>query len=86
VLPIRNPDEPNLKKGPNIASVDPETGSVVALYHPRHHLWREHFSSAFDGALNGLTAEGRVTVYLLDMNGEDRIHLRALLLRRGRYP
>ncbi len=76
----------NLKKGPNIASVEPETGSIVALYHPRHYSWREHFSLASDGILSGLTAEGRVTVFLLDMNGEDRIRLRVLLLRRGRYP
>ncbi|XYI04267.1 HNH endonuclease [Sorangium sp. So ce1128] len=33
----------NLKKGPNIASIDPENGAVVALYHPRQHSWQEHF-------------------------------------------
>jgi 5-methylcytosine-specific restriction endonuclease McrA len=25
----------NLKKGPNIASIDPDTGRIVALFHPR---------------------------------------------------
>lgn len=34
----------NLKKGPNIASIDPDTGIIVALYHPRRDSWREHFS------------------------------------------
>lgn len=76
----------NLKKGPNIASIDPETGVLVALYHPRYHSWREHFTVATDGTLQGLTAEGRATVQLLDMNDEDRARLRALLLRRNRYP
>ncbi|WP_438031313.1 HNH endonuclease [Sorangium sp. So ce233] len=76
----------NLKKGPNIASIDPESGAVVALYHPRQHSWQEHFSVARDGTIEGLTAEGRVTVQLLDMNDEDRVRLRALLLRRNRYP
>ncbi|WP_437644352.1 HNH endonuclease [Sorangium sp. So ce362] len=76
----------NLKKGPNIASIDPENGAVVALYHPRKHSWHEHFSAARDGTIEGLTSEGRATVQLLDMNDEDRARLRALLLRRNRYP
>jgi hypothetical protein len=76
----------NLKKGPNIASVDPETNLVVPLYHPRRHSWREHFSIDSHGAVHGLTAEGRATVQLMDMNDEDRVRLRALLLRRRRHP
>ncbi|WP_420894992.1 HNH endonuclease [Sorangium cellulosum] len=36
----------NLKKGPDIASIDPKTGPLVALYHPRRHAWREHFTVA----------------------------------------
>ena len=75
----------NLKKGPNIASIDPNTNLVVPLYHPRRHQWREHFSVESDGAINGLTAEGRATTQLMDMNEEARVHLRAFLLRRGRY-
>jgi hypothetical protein len=76
----------NLKKGPNIASVDPGTGIIVALFHPRCHSWPEHFSLLQDGRLHGLTAEGRVTVQLMDMNDMSRMSLRSLLLRRGRYP
>jgi hypothetical protein len=75
----------NLKKGPNIASIDPGTGLVVALYHPRRQAWREHFAISTDGTIQGQTAEGRSTVQLLDMNEEDRARLRVLLLRRGRY-
>jgi hypothetical protein len=33
----------NLHKGPNIASIDPESGALVALYHPRTNAWAEHF-------------------------------------------
>lgn len=76
----------NLKKGPNIASVDPATGLLVALYNPRRHAWREHFSPEPDGTVKGLTSEGRATVELLDMNDSDRVRLRALLLRRDAYP
>lgn len=73
----------NLKKGPNIASVDPATGSIVALFHPRRQAWHEHFALRADGVIAGRTAEGRATVELLDMNDERRAQLRALLLRRG---
>jgi hypothetical protein len=70
----------NLKKWPNIASIDPGTNAIVPLLHPRHHSWREHFSLSRDGLLHGLTAEGRATVQLLDMNDKERVSLRSLLL------
>ncbi len=76
----------NLKKGPNIASIDPETSAIVALYHPRRQSWGEHFSVGSDGIVHGMTAEGRATVQLVEMNDEDRARLRVLLLRRGWRP
>ena len=76
----------NLKKGPNIASVDPETNLIVPLYHPRRQPWREQFSALADGTIHGLTAEGRATVQLTGMNDEERVRLRALLFRRGWRP
>ena len=76
----------NQKKGPNIASVDPETGRIVRLFHPRRHSWPEHFALDHDGRLHGMTPEGRVTVQLMDMNDISRVTLRSLLLRRGGYP
>lgn len=75
----------NLKKGPNIASIDPDTGHVVALYHPRRQTWQEHFGVSSDGTIQGQTPEGRSTVQLLDMNEGDRVRLRLLLLRRGMF-
>lgn len=33
----------NRLKGPNIASVDPETKRIVPLFHPRTAPWFEHF-------------------------------------------
>lgn len=75
----------NLNKGPNIASIDPETGMLVALYHPRINAWREHFAATTNGVINGLTAEGRATVLILAMNEDDRVQLRRLLMRQGRY-
>ena len=35
----------NLKKGPNLSGIDPETGHVAALFNPRKDSWPEHFSA-----------------------------------------
>jgi hypothetical protein len=75
----------NQKKGPNIASIDPETGVTMPLYHPRRHSWREHFA-AMEARITGLTPEGCTTVQLMDMNNPDRVLLRDALLRRGWQP
>ena len=58
----------NLKKGPNLSGVDPETGRVEALFHPRKDEWDDHFSPAIGAliplgvAIRGLTPVGRATV------------------------
>jgi 5-methylcytosine-specific restriction endonuclease McrA len=33
----------NLFKGPNLSGIDPLTGRLVALFHPRRHRWARHF-------------------------------------------
>ncbi len=66
----------NLLKGPNLTSIDPDTHEVVTLFHPRFQNWVEHFQLK-DGRLLGLTACGRTTVFLLQMNAPHRIELRA---------
>ena len=33
----------NLNKGPNLTGIDPETGEIVSLFHPRRDRWAEHF-------------------------------------------
>jgi hypothetical protein len=79
----------NLKKGPNIASTDPEAGRayrIVALFHPRKQRWHEHFQLQDDGRIAGLTPEGRATARLLDFNAEERMQLRGLLMRQGWRP
>ena len=75
----------NLKKGPNIASIDPETRRITPLYHPREHSWLRHFKLA-ESRIPGLTAQGRATADLLDMNAEERVQLRQVLIRRGWAP
>ena len=68
----------NLRKGPNIGGLDPETGELTPLFNPRVDTWSEHF--VWDGAwLRGKTAIGRVTVAVLDVNHSDSVAVREAL-------
>ena len=58
-------DRCNAYKGPNLSSLDPDTGALVSLFHPREDPW------GF-----GLTQKGRATVCLLNMNAPRRVELR----------
>lgn len=75
-------DRCNLAKGPNLSGVDPQTGEITALFHPRRDSWADHFT--FSGPrIQGLTATGRTTTHLLGMNETRRLELRAELIARG---
>jgi hypothetical protein len=65
----------NLHKGPNLTGIDPASGEIVALYHPRRDRWDEHFAVR-DGMVVGLTAVGRTTVRVLEMDAPDQLDLR----------
>ncbi|HLU12255.1 MAG TPA: HNH endonuclease [Oceanobacillus sp.] len=75
----------NGHKGSDIASIDPLTGELAALFHPRRHIWTDHFRLN-GGVIEPLTPEGRVTVHILQLNTEGRVKEREGLLRMGRYP
>jgi hypothetical protein len=65
----------NFHKGPNIAGLDPESGQLVSLFHPRRDSWTEHF--AWHGTeVVGRTATGRATLQLLSMNDWQRVEVR----------
>ena len=68
-------DRCNAYKGPNLTSIDPDTGTVVGLFHPRQDIWSEHFVVR-GGHIVGLTPMGRTTVRLLNMNASRRVELR----------
>ena len=70
----------NKYKGSDIASVDPETGKVVPLYHPRQQKWTEHFSWQ-NGEFIPLNDIGHVTIRLLQLNRSERIAERQLLFQ-----
>lgn len=67
----------NLRKGPNLTGIDPETGQVTVLFHPRQHLWDEHFERR-GIRIHGKTAIGRTTVRVLGLNSEDQLALRSV--------
>ncbi len=55
--------------------LDPETGTLVALFNPRERVWAEHF--VLQGTfIRGLTPAGRATVQVLDMNSRERVKIR----------
>jgi len=81
----------NLKKGPNLSGVDPETHRVEALFNPRKDRWEEHFSAVTDPrrplsvAIRGLSPVGRATVQVLGLNDEMRQLIRYELWSEGLY-
>ncbi|MGB5969018.1 MAG: HNH endonuclease [Spirulinaceae cyanobacterium] len=72
----------NKHKGSDLTSIDPETGEIVPLFHPRQDSWHKHFQLK-DAEIVPLTPKGRVTVRLLQLNLPDRVRERQLLLEAG---
>ncbi len=73
-------DRCNAYKGSNLTGIDPDTGALIPLFSPRVHAWDDHFVLS-DVTIVGLTAMGRTTVRVLNMNDARRIQLRAMLKR-----
>jgi len=72
----------NLRKGTNLTGRDPDTNEIVRLFDPRHDRWTEHLKFA-GSRIVGLTAVGRTTSWVLQMNSDDRVELRSVLLELG---
>ncbi len=74
----------NSFKGPNLSGLDPTTGKITRLYHPRRHKWAYHFR--FQGStLIGRTAIGRTTIDVLQMNHVELVALRGILMAGGLF-
>jgi HNH endonuclease len=72
----------NLMKGACLSGLDPDGDRLTRLFHPRQDAWEEHFRR--EGPLiMGLTDVGRTTVWVLDMNCDDRVMLRLALMDLG---
>jgi hypothetical protein len=77
--------ECNRYKGSDLCSLDTQTNSIVALFHPRQDTWADHFR-VDNGRIEPLTPIGRVTERLLHVNDADAVDRRVLLIQAGRYP
>lgn len=68
-------DRCNAFKGPNLSAIDPHSGNLIPLFHPRKGRWNDHF--ALQGTIVvGRSDAGRATVQLLNMNAPHRVRLR----------
>lgn len=74
-------------KGAKTQAIDPATGQMVNLFHPRQQLWQEHFPWANGGIhIIGLTPVGRATVIALRLNNEYSVQARMLWIERDWHP
>ena len=74
----------NRAKGTDLGSIDPETRELTPFFNPRTQKWIEHFQ--LNGvAIAPLTAEGRVTVAILQFNQSERLQERERLISAGQY-
>jgi hypothetical protein len=72
----------NRFKGPNVAGLDAESGTIVRLFNPRRDKWAEHF--IWDGPkLKALTQIGRATIAVLLINDPEAIAVRKALQDEG---
>lgn len=75
----------NRRKASDLSSLDPLTGILTPLFHPRTQAWEAHFG--LDGAtIVGLTPTGRTTVAFLQLNTPARLLERAAWILAARYP
>jgi hypothetical protein len=72
----------NRRKGSDLSSLDPDTGQLAPLFHPRLDRWRDHFELR-RGEFIGLSVSARVTIRLLRLNRPDRVKEREALVNSG---
>lgn len=77
----------NLSKSRATSALDPITGMIVPLFHPRRQQWQEHFRWIENARrVQGLTPTGRATVERLRMNQERLVVARALWVKAHCHP
>ncbi|MEX2170375.1 MAG: HNH endonuclease signature motif containing protein [Pirellulales bacterium] len=74
----------NLRKGPNLSTINIDTGELVELFNPRTMQWSDHFELQA-GVIVGKTACGEGTARLLDMNHPQRLQHRRQLIEQGEF-
>jgi hypothetical protein len=66
----------NLHKGPNLTGIDPDTGRIVPLFHPRRDVWTDHFDRQ-GVVIVGSSPTGQATVRVLAMNAQAQLDARS---------
>jgi hypothetical protein len=75
----------NTHKGPNVAGIDPDSGDIVRLFHPRNDRWADHFF--WDGPiLRARTPSGRATIQVLCINDPEYVAVRISLMAERAFP
>ena len=75
----------SLRKAARRQALDPETGEMAPLFHPRRDVWHRHFR--WDGVrVVGMTATGRVTVIALNLNRPLALAIRTEEVHWDRHP
>jgi hypothetical protein len=77
----------NNRKYTSTEAFDPISQTNVPLFHPRKHLWNEHFAWSNEADLVlGLTPIGRAAVEKLQLNRPGLVNLRRILFEAGEHP
>ena len=77
----------NNRKYNKVSGKDPVTGELVGLYDPRRQRWDDHFRWTADCLrMEGLTATGRATIRVLQLNRDCLVNFRRILVAAGEHP
>lgn len=77
----------NRRKSNKQMAPDRETGQTVPLFNPRIRRWPDRFVWSGNGLIIiALTAMGRATIELLELNRERIRHIRSADVSIGRHP
>jgi hypothetical protein len=78
----------NARKWIHTSAEDPVAQQIVPLFNPRTDAWNNHFRWAADDPcqVEPLSAVGRATASLLDLNSHHRQTIRRWLVEIGAHP
>jgi hypothetical protein len=75
----------SLRKGAREFVTEEESENATRIYNPRNDIWEEHFK--WDGvALKGITAKGKATIKILNLNRPLILAIREEEILLGRHP
>ena len=78
----------NARKWKHVEALDSETNEIMPRFNPRIHQWADHFRwSPMDSVtLEPISAIGRVTMVILDLNSSQHLAIRMLLRVLSLHP